>query len=55
MANSIFIVREQKEIEKQLQEAEDQSRYFGMSYEQGIIAMYEWLVGDTDNLPIEED
>lgn len=52
------IVRNKKEIEAQLnlaEETKDQSRYFGMSYEQGMIAMYEWLTGETDSLPIEED
>lgn len=30
------------------------TRYVGMTYEQGLIDMLEWLRGDTDHAPDEE-
>lgn len=54
----LIIVRVEKQIEEQIQKAEDtqhSSKYPGMSYEQGVIAMYEWLTGETDDLPLEDD
>lgn len=52
------IVRTEEEINKLLQWAREldsghQSHYRGMTYEQGIIAMYEWLIGDSDDSPSE--
>lgn len=53
------IVRTQREINEQLDLAhkysEEGSKYFGLSYEEGLIAMYDWLVGNTDDLPMEEE
>lgn len=53
------IVRSETEINRVLdwaQEGEDQgTRYAGMSYEQGIKAMYAWLVGDEDAAPDAEE
>ncbi len=53
-----FIVRTESEINKQLDLAyktQLNSVYHNMTYEQGMIAMYEWLIGDTDDLPMDED
>lgn len=52
------ITRTQSEIDEQLDKIADtlhSSRYPGMTYEQGCEIMYQWLTGETDNLPIEED
>ena len=52
------IVRTQKEIDEQLDKITDgihASKYPGMTYEQGAEIMYQWLTGETDSLPIEED
>lgn len=51
------IVRSDEEINAVLNkamEAEDtgQSKFFGMKYEEGIVAMHDWLVGDTDTDPM---
>jgi hypothetical protein len=52
------ITRTKKEIDDQLNEAQkyidEGSKYFGMSYEDGIVAMFDWLVGNSDALPMEE-
>jgi len=34
------------------QEKKGGSRYPGMTYEQGIIAMFRWLVGDDEESPL---
>lgn len=52
------IVRTQEEIDEILDwctEAveEDKTHYFGQSYEDGVQAMYDWLVGNTDDKPNE--
>lgn len=50
------IVRTQKEIEVQLREcleAETEgSKYPGLTYEEGIKALYAWLIGETENYPL---
>lgn len=52
------IVRTRTEIDRVLNwafDAEDQDSHFpGMSYESGIIAMYEWLTGAGAYAPDEE-
>lgn len=53
-----FISRTQEEIDdlmNQCSEAEDtgESKYPGMMYEQGIKAAIEWLIGDTDDNPLD--
>ena len=49
------IVRTQEEIDRVLSWTADASefgsRYPGMSYEDGIEAMYNWLVGLTEDAP----
>ena len=34
---------------------ENGSAYPGMSYEEGVRAGIEWLIGDTDENPFDED
>lgn len=52
------ITRTQDEIDKQLNLAnegiDEGTKYPGMSYEEGIQAMYDWLTGFIDNAPMEE-
>jgi len=52
------IARTQKEIDDQLQIAEtaitEGSHYPGMSYEEGIIYFFQWLVGEIEDKPFEE-
>jgi hypothetical protein len=52
------IVRGQDEIDRVLNWAVDGlhagTRYAGMSYEQGILDMHDWLVGDSDQPPDED-
>lgn len=48
------IVRSVREIDDVLNKADEfESKYPGMTYEQGIHAMYRWLVGEDDENPIE--
>jgi len=51
------IVRNQQEIDRVLNwaaQGEDEgSHYSGMSYEQGLRDMHDWLVGDSDHAPDE--
>lgn len=51
------IVRSQEDInivlDKAMEGIEEGSVYPGMSYEEGIQAMYDWLVGNTDDTPFE--
>jgi hypothetical protein len=53
------IVRTEKEIDEVLEKAMDGkysgSRYPGMSYEEGIMAFADWLFGDDDEPPFDED
>lgn len=51
------IVRSQTEIDEVLNVAQDfidggGSPFFGMSYEDGIIGMYRWLIGEEDENPL---
>jgi hypothetical protein len=51
------ITRTEKEINDQIQKAldgQDSSAYPSMSYEQGMLAMYDWLIGQSDDLPIDD-
>lgn len=55
------IIRNEDEIWQQVHAAEEvefgerQTRYRGMSYEQGMVAMYRWLTDpDVEFPPIEE-
>ena len=52
------IVRNQQEIDRVLnwvaQSEDEGSHYPGMSYEQGMRDMHDWLVGDSDHAPDEE-
>ncbi len=54
-----IIVRTQAEIDEQVNwavEGQDKGgRYPGMSYEDGILEMYRWLIGDNDDKPNQED
>jgi len=51
------IVRTQKEINDVLDTAseliEEGGRFPGMSYEEGIKEMYDWLVGNTEDNPLD--
>lgn len=52
------VVRTKEEIERVLEECDrlnksGESRMYGMTYEQGVSAMYEWLIGDTDISPLD--
>lgn len=51
-------VRTSEEIEDQqdLCQAgrEGGSKYPGMSYEEGVLAAFDWLLGDTDEKPMED-
>ncbi len=51
------IVRDSSDIEEIIQLAEDSlekgSEFAGMSYEEGILALYNWLVGHQDEPPLE--
>lgn len=53
------IVRSEQEIWDLLNQCADaeetgDSKYPGMSYEQGIKVAIEWMTGDTNNHPINE-
>ncbi len=48
------------EIDEQLNKAYEQeekggSKWPGMSYEQGVRTAIDWITGNTDELPIEDD
>jgi hypothetical protein len=52
--------RTQKEIENQIDLAneiinKEALGCFGMSYEDGVKAALQWVIGETDDLPIEEE
>lgn len=59
MAGIQVIVRTEDEINEQLNlaaEGQDSgSKYPGQSYEDGIRAMFDWLVGDTEDTPLGGD
>ena len=52
------IVRTQKEIDRVMDWATEgemnKSHFIGMKYEEGIIAMFNWLIGEEDSAPDEE-
>lgn len=53
----MIIVRTKEEIDEQLNLAQEnidsgESPYFGMTYEQGIVEMFDWLVGNNDVTPM---
>ena len=48
--------RDEEEVEKMLDkacEARDKPRFFGMSYEEGVVAALEWVLGNSDDSPLE--
>ena len=49
------IVRTDQEIERvinwTMEADQNGSHYSGMTYEQGVRAMYDWLIGDEDEPP----
>jgi len=53
--------RTQREIDEQVGRAVDSieqfngSRYPGMGYEEGVLAAIDWLTGECDSEPMEED
>lgn len=53
---NMIIIRTNEEINSVLaacnENIESGSKYSGMSYEEGIKAMYDWLIGNTDEYPI---
>lgn len=53
------IVRSQEEIDDVLNKVSDQldeggSKFPGMSYEDGLRSMQAWLVGDSDDHPMDD-
>lgn len=53
------LARTDEEIQQQISEALTtarlgQSRWRGMSYEQGVVAALEWVTGDEDEAPMED-
>lgn len=51
-------MKSESEIHEQIDKAtetEEQSRYPGMNYEQGVRAALEWALGHTDELPMEDE
>ena len=54
----MIIIREQAEIDEQLNKAsetlDEGSKFFGMSYEEGILAMFDWLVGNREDAPMDQ-
>jgi len=52
------IVRSQSEIdavyESAMEGVSQGSKFSGMSYEEGIIAMLAWLTGDSNDNPMED-
>lgn len=51
------IVRTQQEIDEVIDKAneglDNGSAYPGMNYEEGVKAMYDWLVGNIDETPFD--
>jgi hypothetical protein len=48
--------RSMLEIEKQIGLAIDEpNKYPGMTYSEGVLAALNWIIGITDNKPMEED
>ena len=52
------IVRTKEEIDEVLNEVNEiknsvGSKFHGMSYEEGLEAMHDWLTGETDENPLE--
>lgn len=52
------IVRDQSEIDEVVNKCHDiinnnGTEYHGMSYEEGLKDMYEWLTGQTNDNPLE--
>jgi len=52
------IVRTSKEIDEQIGQAEtamsEGSKYPGMSYEEGCMYLFQWLVGEIEDKPMED-
>jgi hypothetical protein len=49
-------LRDEEDIEGMLNkafEARDKPKYFGMSYEEGVVAALDWALGNTDDSPLE--
>ncbi len=55
-----LIKRTDAEIDDQLGKLDEDataggaSKWPGMTYEQGVMAMFDWLTGATDELPVED-
>lgn len=50
-------MRSKSEIDEQIERAIDENGvYFGMSYEEGVVAALDWVIGFIDEkpIPIEE-
>lgn len=51
-------MRSEKEIHEQIDEAfesrDNGGKFNGMSYEEGVIAALEWVLGNSPEKPIEE-
>jgi len=51
------VERTAEEIEELLKACEksgSESRYFGMTYEQGISEGIRWIIGDTEDYPLDD-
>ena len=54
------VVRNEDQLDAQIGKALEffdtgESKYSGMVYEEGILALYDWLIGNTEDLPMEDD
>ena len=50
------IIRAQEEIDEILNAcSDDNSRFPGMTYEQGIVDFFRWLIGETDEHPYPKE
>jgi len=51
----MFVPRTESEIVQQINVShETEGKCFGLSYEEGVRTALEWVLGDTDDLPVEE-
>lgn len=56
----MLIVRTKTEVDDAVRRCETQiaeggSKYPGMSFEEGCVAMFKWLTGESDNHPYKDE
>lgn len=54
----VYMERTEEEIQEQISKAAEQrhsdpAKWAGMSYEQGVEDMGEWMLGDSDEAPMD--